>query len=88
MMQKILAGLVVLVLLIMPLIYWGGYRAGKTATEARTIEKVVYIQSEAVDNTKQLKKEVSQLREKIKNAENKNKDCFFVLNFDVFECLQ
>lgn len=88
MIDKFFIGLLILFVILTPIIYIGGYRAGKTATEAKVVEKVVYVQKEAMANTKECRTVAVEVKERVLNAEKKNDDCGFVLGFDVSKCLQ
>lgn len=88
MIDKFFIGLLFLFVILTPIIYIGGYRAGKTATEAKVVEKVVYVQKEAAKSTKECRIAATETKERVLNAEKKNDDCGFVLGFDVSKCLQ
>ena len=64
-----------------------GFKVGKMTAESKQKDKVVQTTIKTKDNTEKLKKELQDIKQKLKEAK-KYEECSYILNYPVRKCLQ
>lgn len=67
--------------------FWFGYTEGKNRAEKKTLIKTVTVYKEIEKNTQEQEKTADKIKVIYRDLKSDEKDCNFVLDFDVSKCL-
>lgn len=69
------------------LVFHGGFVAGKNSTQKAELKKDVQLYQKREENTSEQEKTAEKIKIVYRELKSNEKDCDFVLNFDVSKCL-
>ena len=69
------------------LVFYGGFVAGKNSTQKAELKKDVQLYQKREENTTEQEKTAEKIKIVYRELKSDEKDCSFVLNFDVSKCL-
>lgn len=68
-------------------VFYGGFMAGKNSTQKEELKKDVQLYQKREENTTEQEKTAEKIKIVYRELKSDEKDCDFVLDFDVSRCL-